>query len=183
MIQEKSVLKEKILNLKSKNQKIVFTNGCFDVLHLGHLNYLEESKKLGDFLIVAINSDESVRTLKGLGRPINNFELRSKNLMELKFVDAVVIFSEQTPKNLIKYLLPDVLTKGGDYNAKNIVGSRVVEKNGGRVIVLPFLKGYSTTNIINSKKEKAWLGRQVSVNIVPFNQSKYLWNKDLQRIA
>ena len=159
MIQEKSALKEKIINLKSKNKKIVFTNGCFDILHLGHLKYLEQSKKLGDFLIVAITSDESVRALKGSGRPINNFELRSKNLMDLKFVDAVIIFAEQTPKKLIKYLLPDVLTKGGDYAAKDIVGSSVEEKNGGRAIVLPFLKGYSTTNIINSKKEKAWLGR------------------------
>ena len=152
---EKSELKEKILSLKSKNKKIVFTNGCFDILHLGHLKYLEESKKLGDFLIVAINSDESVKILKGSGRPVNNYTLRSKNLMKLKFVDEVIVFSERTPINLIKYLLPDVLTKGGDYKTIDIVGSSVVEKSGGKVVVLPFLKGYSTTNIINSKKEKA----------------------------
>ncbi len=152
---EKSELKEKILSLKSKNKKIVFTNGCFDILHLGHLKYLEESKKLGDFLIVAINSDESVKILKGSGRPVNNYTLRSKNLKKLKFVDEVIIFSERTPINLIKYLLPDVLTKGGDYKTIDIVGSSVVEKSGGKVVVLPFLKGYSTTNIINSKKEKA----------------------------
>tara|TARA_S200000501_G_scaffold69155_1_gene61072 strand:- start:550 stop:1011 length:462 start_codon:yes stop_codon:yes gene_type:complete len=152
---EKSELKEKILSLKSKNKKIVFTNGCFDILHLGHLKYLEESKKLGDFLIVAINSDESVKILKGSGRPVNNYTLRSKNLKKLKFVDEVIIFSERTPINLIKYLLPDILTKGGDYKTIDIVGSSVVEKSGGKVVVLPFLKGYSTTNIINSKKEKA----------------------------
>ena len=151
---EKSELKEKILSLKSKNKKIVFTNGCFDILHLGHLKYLEESKKLGDFLIVAINSDESVKILKGSGRPVNNYTLRSKNLMKLKFVDEVIIFSEQTPINLIKYLLPDVLTKGGDYKTIDIVGSSVVEKSGGKVVVLPFLKGYSTTNIINSKRKR-----------------------------
>tara|TARA_B100001778_G_C18564711_1_gene619503 strand:- start:303 stop:767 length:465 start_codon:yes stop_codon:yes gene_type:complete len=151
---EKSELKEKILSLKSKNKKIVFTNGCFDILHLGHLKYLEESKKLGDFLIVAINSDESVKILKGSGRPVNNYTLRSKNLMKLKFVDEVIIFTERTPINLIKYLLPDVLTKGGDYKTIDIVGSSVVEKSGGKVVVLPFLKGYSTTNIINSKRKR-----------------------------
>ena len=151
---EKSALKEKISSLKSKNKKIVFTNGCFDILHLGHLKYLEESKKLGDFLIVAINSDESVKILKGSGRPVNNYTLRSKNLMKLKFVDAVIVFSERTPINLIKYLLPDVLTKGGDYKTIDIVGSSVVEKSGGKVVVLPFLKGFSTTNIINSKRKR-----------------------------
>tara|TARA_A100001015_G_scaffold177044_1_gene196892 strand:- start:301 stop:765 length:465 start_codon:yes stop_codon:yes gene_type:complete len=151
---EKSELKEKILSLKSKNKKIVFTNGCFDILHLGHLKYLEESKKLGDFLIVAINSDESVKILKGSGRPVNNYTLRSKNLKKLKFVDEVIIFSERTPIKLIKYLLPDVLTKGGDYKTIDIVGSSVVEKSGGKVVVLPFLKGYSTTNIINSKRKR-----------------------------
>ena len=151
---EKSELKEKILSLKLKNKKIVFTNGCFDILHLGHLKYLEESKKLGDFLIMAINSDESVKILKGSGRPVNNYTLRSKNLMKLKFVDEVIIFSERTPINLIKYLLPDVLTKGGDYKTIDIVGSSVVEKSGGKVVVLPFLKGYSTTNIINSKRKR-----------------------------
>ena len=151
---EKSALKEKIASLKSKNKKTVFTNGCFDILHLGHLKYLEESKKLGDFLIDAINSDESVKILKGSGSPVNNYKLRSKNLMELKFVDEVIVFSERTPINLIKYLLPDVLTKGGDYKTIDIVGSSVVEKSGGKVVVLPFLKGYSTTNIINSKRKR-----------------------------
>ena len=150
MIVRKAELKEKILKLRSNNKKIVFTNGCFDILHLGHHTYLEESRKLGDFLIVAINSDESVRQLKGLGRPVNNHELRSKNLLNLKFVDAVTVFKDETPLNLIKYLLPDILTKGGDYALKDIVGSSIVEQNGGTVAIFPYLKGYSTTNIIKN---------------------------------
>ena len=143
----------KVLKLRSKNKKVVFTNGCFDILHLGHKTYLNQSKALGDFLIVAINSDESVKLLKGDDRPINNQELRSKNLMNLKCVDEVVVFSEETPLKLIEFLLPDVLTKGGDYNYKNIVGSNIVEKNGGKVILLPYLKGYSTTTIINNRRK------------------------------
>ena len=143
----------KVLKLRSKNKKVVFTNGCFDILHLGHKTYLNQSKALGDFLIVAINSDESVKLLKGDDRPINNQELRSKNLMNLECVDEVVVFSEETPLKLIESLLPDVLTKGGDYNYKNIVGSNIVEKNGGKVVLLPYLKGYSTTTIINNRRK------------------------------
>ena len=105
-------------------------------------------------LKVTTDSDKSVKSLKGLDRPVNNYKLRSKNLMELKFVDAVIVFSEQTPINLIKYLLPDVLTKGGDYKARDIIGSRTVEKSGGKVVVLPYLKGYSTTSIINTKMKR-----------------------------
>ena len=143
----------KVLKLRSKNKKVVFTNGCFDILHLGHKTYLNQSKALGDFLIVAINSDESVKLLKGDDRPINNQELRSKNLMNLKCVDEVVVFSEETPLKLIEFLLPDVLTKGGDYNYKNIAGSNIVEKNGGKVVLLPYLKGYSTTTIISNRRK------------------------------
>ena len=143
----------KVLKLRLKNKKVVFTNGCFDILHLGHQTYLNQSKALGDFLIVAINSDESVKLLKGDDRPINDQELRSKNLMNLDCVDEVVVFSEKTPLKLIEFLLPDVLTKGGDYNHKNIVGSNIVEKNGGKVILLPYLKGYSTTTIINNRRK------------------------------
>ena len=143
----------KVLKLRSKNKKVVFTNGCFDILHLGHKTYLNQSKALGDFLIVAINSDESVKLLKGDDRPINNQELRSKNLMNLECVDEVVVFSDETPLKLIESLLPDVLTKGGDYNYKNIVGSNIVEKNGGKVVLLPYLKGYSTTTIINNRRK------------------------------
>ena len=151
MIKNKIEIKDKILELRSNNKKIVFTNGCFDILHLGHATYLEESRNLGDFLVVAINSDESVRHLKGPGRPINSQLLRSKNLLNLEFVDAVTIFEEKTPKKLIKYLLPDILTKGGDYKTKDIIGSRTIQQNGGEIVILPHLKGYSTTNIINNK--------------------------------
>ena len=143
----------KVSKLRLKNKKVVFTNGCFDILHLGHQTYLNQSKALGDFLIVAINSDESVKSLKGDDRPINNQELRSKNLLNLECVDEVVVFSEKTPLKLIEFLLPDVLTKGGDYNHENIVGSNIVEKNGGKVILLPYLKGYSTTTIINNRRK------------------------------
>ena len=143
----------KVSKLRLKNKKVVFTNGCFDILHLGHQTYLNQSKALGDFLIVAINSDESVKSLKGDDRPINSQKLRSKNLMNLECVDEVVVFSEKTPLKLIEFLLPDVLTKGGDYNYENIVGSNIVEKNGGKVILLPYLKGYSTTTIINNRRK------------------------------
>lgn len=153
MIIKNKELMSKVLKLRLKNKKVVFTNGCFDILHLGHQTYLNQSKALGDFLIVAINSDESVKLLKGDDRPINNQELRSKNLMNLDCVDEVVVFSEKTPLKLIEFLLPDVLTKGGDYNHKNIVGSNIVEKNGGKVILLPYLKGYSTTTIINNRRK------------------------------
>ena len=153
MIIKNKELMSKVSKLRLKNKKVVFTNGCFDILHLGHQTYLNQSKALGDFLIVAINSDESVKLLKGDDRPINNQELRSKNLMNLDCVDEVVVFSEKTPLKLIEFLLPDVLTKGGDYNHKNIVGSNIVEKNGGKVILLPYLKGYSTTTIINNRRK------------------------------
>jgi len=153
MITKNSELKSKITKLRLKNKKIVFTNGCFDILHLGHQAYLKESRALGDFLIVAINSDESVKLLKGSGRPINGQDLRSKNLMNLKFVDAVAVFSEKTPLKLIEFLIPDVLTKGSDYAHKEIVGSNIIEANGGRVVLLPFLKGYSTTSIIKSRRK------------------------------
>tara|TARA_B100000579_G_scaffold410176_1_gene399835 strand:- start:565 stop:1053 length:489 start_codon:yes stop_codon:yes gene_type:complete len=153
MIIKNKELMNKVLKLRSKNKKVVFTNGCFDILHLGHKTYLNQSKALGDFLIVAINSDESVKLLKGDDRPINNQELRSKNLMNLECVDEVVVFSEETPLKLIEFLLPDILTKGGDYNHINIVGSNIVEKNGGKVVLLPYLKGYSTTTIINNRRK------------------------------
>ena len=153
MIIKNKELMSKVSKLRLKNKKVVFTNGCFDILHLGHQTYLNQSKALGDFLIVAINSDESVKSLKGDDRPINNQELRSKNLLNLECVDEVVVFSEKTPLKLIEFLLPDVLTKGGDYNNENIVGSNIVEKNGGKVILLPYLKGYSTTTIINNRRK------------------------------
>ena len=151
MLFERKTLIEKIGKLKSANNKIVFTNGCFDIIHKGHLSYLHQSKDLGDYLIVGLNSDDSVTLLKGSDRPINNQNVRAKNLLRLDYVDAVIIFSEETPEELIKLLLPDILTKGGDYKKNQIAGSNTVTKNGGKVIILPHLKGYSTTAIINNQ--------------------------------
>ena len=151
MLFERKTLIEKIGKLKSANNKIVFTNGCFDIIHKGHLSYLHQSKDLGDYLIVGLNSDDSVKLLKGSDRPINNQNVRAKNLLRLDYVDAVIIFSEETPEELIKLLLPDILTKGGDYQKNQIAGSNTVINNGGKVIILPHLKGYSTTAIINNQ--------------------------------
>ena len=137
-----------INNLKSEKKKIVFTNGCFDLLHVGHIRYLSNAKKLGDFLIVGLNSDESVKILKGQNRPINQFEDRAMLLSALRSVDLVIIFEEQTPENLIKKIVPDVLVKGGDYNIEDIAGYHTVINNGGKVRTLDFYKGYSSTNYI-----------------------------------
>ncbi len=145
----KKILTEARLN---NNQKIVFTNGCFDIIHSGHCRYLSESRKLGDILVVGLNSDNSVRKLKGETRPINNLQDRAIVLNALKAVDYVVPFEEETPIELIKTLLPDVLVKGGDYVASNIVGATEIINSGGEVVVLSFVEGKSTTNIINKLK-------------------------------
>ena len=137
-----------INNLKSEKKKIVFTNGCFDLLHVGHIRYLSNAKKLGDFLIVGLNSDESVKILKGQNRPINQFEDRAMLLSALRSVDLVIMFEEQTPENLINKILPDVLVKGGDYDIEDIAGYHTVIKNGGKVKTLDFYNGYSSTNYI-----------------------------------
>ena len=142
---------ERVERLKSDNNKIVFTNGCFDILHIGHFDYLHQSKSLGNFLIVGLNSDDSVRSLKGNDRPINNQNIRAENLSKLDYIDAVIIFNEETPEKLINLLLPDILTKGGDYKINQIVGSDTVINNGGKVKILPHIKGYSTTAIINNQ--------------------------------
>lgn len=147
----KFLLKENlnaINNLKSEKKKIVFTNGCFDLLHVGHIRYLSNAKKLGDFLIVGLNSDESVKILKGQNRPINQFEDRAMLLLALRSVDLVIMFEEQTPENLINKIVPDVLVKGGDYDIEDIAGYHTVIKNGGKVKTLDFYKGYSSTNYI-----------------------------------
>ena len=127
-----------INNLKSEKKKIVFTNGCFDLLHVGHIRYLSNAKKLGDFLIVGLNSDESVKILKGQNRPINQFEDRAMLLSALRSVDLVIMFEEQTPENLINKIVPDVLVKGGDYDIEDIAGYHTVIKNGGKVKTLDF---------------------------------------------
>jgi D-beta-D-heptose 7-phosphate kinase/D-beta-D-heptose 1-phosphate adenosyltransferase len=135
-----------------RNNKIIgFTNGCFDLFHEGHLYLIKEAKNKCDFLIIGLNSDESVKTLKGESRPIENQEQRVKNLSKMKEVDAIVIFNTETPENIIKDLNPDILIKGGDYNKTDIVGSKFVIENGGSVEVIDLLPGFSTTKIINER--------------------------------
>ena len=143
-----------IKKVKVERKKIVFTNGCFDLLHVGHIRYLAQAKKLGDFLIIGLNSDSSVKALKGKDRPINSFEDRAVLLSALTSVDLVVIFEEQTPANLIKDIVPDILVKGGDYNIEDIVGYQTVMQNGGQVKTLSFYGGYSSTNYINKIKKR-----------------------------
>ena len=143
-----SEIEEKLLSQRS-SQKIVFTNGCFDLLHVGHVRYLKQAKTLGDILIVGLNTDSSVRGLKGEGRPIQNENDRAEILASLACVDFVVLFSEETPIELIKKILPDYLVKGGDYEPEKIVGYDVVTANGGKVLALDHVEGKSTTSLIS----------------------------------
>lgn len=136
------------VKLRRQGRKIVFTNGCFDLLHPGHLTILEKSRALGDFLFVGLNSDESVARLKGPSRPIQSLSGRAAVLSSLRSVDCVVPFSQDTPFELIKKILPDVLVKGGDYTIEQIVGADTVIENGGRVEIIPLVKGYSTTVLV-----------------------------------
>jgi len=138
--------------LKVSEKKLVFTNGCFDIIHRGHITYLNEAKKLGDFLIIGLNSDSSVRKLKGESRPVNNQEDRSYVLENLKPVDGVIIFDEDTPYNLIKELRPDFLVKGGDWKADEIAGADIVNNDGGKVVIIKYVENYSTTSTINKMK-------------------------------
>jgi len=138
--------------LKENGKNLVFTNGCFDIIHSGHIKYLTEARKLGDYLIVGLNSDSSVKILKGVERPINNEEDRAAVLCGLKAVDFVTIFEEETPAELIREIIPNVLVKGGDYTVETIVGADTVQNNGGKVIIIPFVEGKSTTRIINKMK-------------------------------
>jgi rfaE bifunctional protein nucleotidyltransferase chain/domain len=139
--------------LKSKNRKIVFTNGVFDIIHRGHVAYLNEAKKHGDVLIIGLNSDSSVKKIKGNNRPVNVEADRAFVLVNLKAVDYVVIFEEDTPYNLIKTVVPDVLVKGGDWKPEDIVGSDIVLESGGNVLSLKYIDNYSTTGIINKISE------------------------------
>ena len=143
-----------IKKVKAERKKIVFTNGCFDLLHVGHIRYLAQAKKLGNFLIIGLNSDSSVKELKGEDRPINSFEDRATLLSAIKSVDLVIMFEEQTPENLIRDIVPDILVKGGDYNIEDIVGYQTVMQNGGQVKTLSFYDGYSSTNYINKIKKR-----------------------------
>jgi len=142
-----------LVQWRKAGDKIVFTNGCFDLLHYGHLHYLADARDLGDRLVVGLNSATSVRRLKGSTRPINDELTRTHLLAALEVVDAVVIFEEDTPLDLIKLVQPDILVKGGDWQPEQIVGSDVVLARGGKVLSLPFIQGYSTTNIERKIKE------------------------------
>ena len=133
-------------------KKIVFTNGCFDILHRGHVTYLNQARDLGDLLIVGINSDESVKRLKGPERPVNMLEDRAYVLSALKSVDYVIPFEEDTPLNLINLIMPDILVKGGDYTIDRIIGAQEVLANGGKVEIIPFVPGKSTSAIIDTIK-------------------------------
>ena len=145
MVRERDVL-------RAEGRSLVFTNGCFDLLHPGHVRYLAEARSLGDALVVALNSDRSVRALKGEGRPILNEKERAEVVAALEAVDYVIVFDEETPRELIAELLPDVLVKGGDWPLDQIVGRREVEAAGGKVLSLPYVEGSSTTDIIERIK-------------------------------
>ncbi len=145
---------ERVKNAKEKNLIIGFTNGCYDLLHEGHLHLIQKASTYCEFLIVAINSDRSVREIKGSERPIENEYIRLNNLKKNKNVDEVIVFDEPTPINLIKKIIPNILIKGSDYRKEDIVGYDVVKSAGGEVITIDLLDGYSTTNIINQQKKK-----------------------------
>ena len=138
---------------KTANNSIVFTNGCFDLVHCGHIDYLARAKGLGGKLIVGVNSDSSVQTIKGSSRPLQNEEGRLMLLASFEFVDAVILFEEQTPYNLITVVKPDILVKGSDYKEEAIVGYDIVKSYGGKVVTIPYLDGFSTTKIIEKIKK------------------------------
>ena len=152
-IKDLSKMKQEVGRRKSKGKKVVFTNGCFDILHPGHTRYLYAARELGDYLIVAVNSDSSVRIIKGEGRPILPQEVRAELLAALSCVDGVVIFDEDNPLEVIQYLMPDVLVKGGDWVEEEIIGADVVKEAGGEVRRIPFISGHSTTEIIKKLRD------------------------------
>lgn len=147
ILQLNQLLKQ-VKEWKEAGNKIVFTNGCFDIVHLGHIDYLQKARNLGDKLIVGVNSDSSVKILKGNTRPVVNEYARQRMMASMAFVDAVVLFNEDTPLQLIQNIIPDILVKGNDYSIENIIGADVVLKNGGAVETIQLVEGYSTSNII-----------------------------------
>ena len=152
-IKDLAAAKAVVLQWKQAGKKVVFTNGCFDILHLGHVDYLEKARELGDKLVLGLNTDDSVGRFKGPERPIQNQNSRAHVLASLQFIDLVVFFNEDTPLILISELLPDVLVKGSDYLAENIVGADVVKRAGGVVKTIDFVPGYSTTRILEKIKK------------------------------
>lgn len=151
-ILELNEAQSRISTWKKSGEKVVFTNGCFDIIHLGHVDYLEKARAKGDRLVVGLNTDASVSNLKGPARPINNEMARGRMLAALEFVDAIVFFSDPTPLKLIETLKPDILVKGSDYLTENIVGADFVIKNGGKVETVDLVEGYSTTTLIDKIK-------------------------------
>jgi rfaE bifunctional protein nucleotidyltransferase chain/domain len=152
-ILERNALKNELEELRKKGKKIAFTNGCFDILHAGHVRYLREAKKTADVLVLALNSDSSVRSIKGEKRPILNENERAEILAALEFIDFITIFEELTPLELILCLKPDILIKGGDWPEEKVVGREEVKKWGGRVAIIPEIEGKSTTNIVEKIKK------------------------------
>ena len=152
-ILEEAELEHWLRTFRQNPGKLVFTNGCFDILHSGHVDYLQKARLLGDALMVGLNNDASVRKLKGNSRPIVEETSRASVLAALRVVDAVILFGEETPARLIEKVLPDVLVKGGEYRAEEIVGYQTVTRNGGNVKIFPFLEGHSTSSIIKKIKE------------------------------
>ena len=145
-------LKNQVNAWKQAGEEVVFTNGCFDIIHRGHIEVLAQTADLGDRLLIGLNSDSSIQKLKGENRPIIDEQARAILLSALSFVDAVILFPEETPINLISTLLPDVLAKGGDYEIETIVGQEIVQNNGGKVKLVPFVDGFSSTTIIEKIK-------------------------------
>ena len=152
-IKDLATAKDLVKQWKREGKKVVFTNGCFDILHLGHVDYLEHARDLGDKLVLGLNTDDSIGRFKGPNRPIQDQISRAHVLASLQSIDLVVFFNEDTPHRLIVELLPDVLVKGSDYLAENIIGADVVKKNGGVVKTIEFVPGYSTTRIIEKIKK------------------------------
>ena len=155
----KKIFLEKDLRIKldswrQKGEKIVFTNGCFDLIHLGHIEVLARSADLGDRLIIGVNTDISIKNIKGENRPIIEEDSRVKQLAALEFVDAVILFNESTPNKIINHIKPDIITKGGDYKAEEVIGYKTVSENNGRVVIIPLTQGFSTTSILNKIKNE-----------------------------
>ncbi len=152
-IKDLQEIKKETDKLKTEGKKIVFTNGCFDILHPGHTRYLYSARELGDYLVVAVNSDRSTQAIKGPGRPINSQETRAELLAALDFVDGVVIFEEDDPFKVIEFLMPNILVKGGDWAEDEIIGADVVKKGRGEVRRIPYVSGHATTDIIKKIRE------------------------------
>ncbi len=155
MLIDRNKIAETCAKIRQSGKKIVFTNGCFDILHVGHVRYLTAAKNLGDVLIIGLNTDESVKKLKGAARPVNNEKARAEVLLGLKAVDYVVLFGEDTAENLIAQVKPDVYVKGGDYTLETLPEAKIVQSYGGAVELIKFVEGHSTTKLIEKLSASA----------------------------